>query len=169
VSDFTATYRWAQESEVKWADLAKAEENDRMLEQWLGAPADLWTPTFVLSDGSTPSYMAGGIGRWARQRGQFVTASFTYSATSTSASTGKEMGISLPTAPAPVPLPVGGDWWFPAGGAVVTILGTIVGSPAGGTYPFPIQVGGTYYAGLGGDGATAGVVGFGLIVYREAV
>lgn len=169
MSDFTATYRWAQESDVDWVDRAKAEENDRMLEQWLGSPANRWTPTFILSDGSTPGYIAGGIGRWARQRGQFVIASFTYSITSTSAATGKELGVSLPTAPAPVSLPVGGAWWFPAGGALVTVSGTIVGSPEGGTYPFPIQVGATFYAGLGGDGGTVGFVGLGLIVYREAV
>lgn len=168
MSDFSGTYRWSAET-LDWIDVDEAELNDRALEQWLGAPPQRYVPTFALSDGTVPAYIAGGIGRWERQRGQFVIASFSASVTATVAGTGKLLGVSMPTAPAAVTPAVGGVWVFPAGGQAV-IAGPGVGAgSAFGAFPFNIVIGTTYYAGLGADGGTAGALIAGLIVYRERI
>lgn len=169
MTDFSTAFRWATEHEG-WVDADAAEDNDKALEQWLGALPQFYTPTLALSDGSVPGYFVSGTGRWERQRGQFVVATYVVSIVGPPGATARRVGVSLPTAPATVTLPVGGVWWFPTGGQKLLIR-AVGAFPSVAVAQFPIAVGATYYADIGAESgfAGAGDVVAGLIVYRERV
>lgn len=169
MSDYTAPYRWGQET-VNWVDPHAAEENDRALEQWLGAPPQTYTPTTLLSDGSVPGYVGGASGVWERQRGQFVIVAFNVSVTGAPGATARRLGVSLPTAPAQVTFPTGGAWWFPAGGQVIYRRVGSVSYPAPTVAQFPITAAGVFFVDVGAEntiGAATAIIG--LVIYREAV
>lgn len=170
MTDFAATFRWANENQT-WLDSDAAEDNDRALEQWLGAGPQPYAPTFLHSDGSVPTYIVGGSGTWERQRGQFIICTFTAITTAVVAATGKFLGVSIPTRPALVTPAAGGAWSYPAAGCVTYSEGDHIHETSRvAIAPFPAVSGSTYFAEISGDGSTAvGARMCGLVMYREEI